>query len=219
MYDNIVKPLTKKFNWLKWLKRDGYAGWAWWYILSHPWEIPKYWWRNLKWAYQRVTKGYDSPATFDTSSYLSEHIPAILKELRDWGNSVPCFDGSCFPESHGLSGDGHDDALKKWHDILGEIIAGFEAAHDLIDGMSPADDEFFDEWDRRYPGKDGHYFDEEEDMGYEEKVVPWNTAPEYDALREELKVRERSEVWRKERMRVFHRGMQLFHQYYFDFWD
>jgi hypothetical protein len=205
---------------MRWLKHGkGYAGWAPWYILSHPWEIPKYWWQAIRYAYQRVAKGYDSPCTFDTSSHLSEHIPALLKELKAWGNSVPCFDRNCFPESHGLSGSEHDEDLVKWRAILDEIIAGFEAAHDLMDGLSPADNEFYDEWDRRYPGKESSYWKEDSDMDPEIHGQEWCTVPEYDALHEELKVTERREEWRKERLKVFHRGMILFHMYFMDLWD
>jgi hypothetical protein len=212
-YDDVLVPFTNKFPSFKWLVEDGVFGWAWWYALSHPWEIGEGLIDKLRYAYQRVVKGYDKPATYGTCHHLAEQIPEILKELKAWGNSCPC--GDHILGSHAVV-EGEHDALKQWHATLDEIIAGFEAAQALLNESSPVWDELRDEWKKRFPDKEPHYFDYENAT---ETGIPWETLPEYDALIKEINLWERDKQWRNEQLVIFHRGMIQFHRYFMDLWD
>ena len=198
---------------MKILVRKEIAKDAWWYALSRPWKIAEGFFKQVKYAYQRVTKGYDSPATYNTQTYLSAHIPAILKELKQWGNSCPVGFGKA---NHALTKEDPENVnLKIWHDTLDEIIAGFDAVHALITHDSPIWEELYEEWDKRYPDTSPDYFEDAPDG----LSAEWKTLPEYESLKKELNIWEREKQWRNEQLKIFHRGMILFHEHFMDLWD
>jgi hypothetical protein len=182
--------------------------------LDRPKQLVKDLYDNCKWALQRAWRGYDSRATYDTHSHLAEHIPEVIKKLKAWGNSNPCF----MPED--LEDQEHDysteqtKSFNKWHQILDQIIEGFEAGQKLIDGVSPYWDEVEDEWERRYPGKDKFVVTQ-----MTEEDEHWDYVPEYANLFKELKYDESVKAWKQDNQQKFDRGMQLFHKYFFDLWD
>jgi hypothetical protein len=228
LHDWVVMPLVKSFpRAFGWLKGDGWYGYAPWYIISRPWKLIEYGWRDIKYAYQRVVYGYDSPATFDTHSYLAKLIPAVLRDLKKWGNSCPTYWPNINPhllaaEESGepISREVEDQELKsslaQWHTTLDEMIEGFEAAGRLIHDISPPQEEFYQEWERLHGQDDWWYLDYENAT---ECGVEWKTYPEYDEMMKAMRVREREEEWRKEELKKFHRGMLLFHRWFFDLWD
>lgn len=215
-YYKVYRPLAKRFSWLQWLDEEcpiSHHGYSWYHMLTTPTDLWSETRDQIVYAYQRVTKGYDKPSTYNTSSHLSQQIPEILKELKAWGNGYPC--GII---GHGsVAIDADDPGLVKWHGILDEMIAGFEAAQKIIGHDSPVYREFEEEWSKRYPGVPSFYFEESDDP--DDDSVEMKCPPEYDALREELRVREREKEWMNEQLKLFHRGMLLFHEYYFDLWD
>ena len=195
-----------------------------WYLRYHPIQLFRDIGREIKYACQRAVYGYDTLATYGVDSHLAEQIPKLMRELIQWGKSYPVSDQL---ESHALSMeskpdedlDHSDKSLKHWHEILEEIAVGFETAQAIMneegfDGW----DELHNEWDRRFPGVDPHYdelvIDEEVGECYEMK-----TREEYYALVKELDFWNRREIWRKEQLKKFHRGMILFHANFFNLWD
>lgn len=64
---------------------------------------------SIKYAYQRVVRGYDDTAKWDLSTYLTSITIPVLKDMID-----------------NASGHPHELTEQKWKDILSEIIAGFE---------------------------------------------------------------------------------------------
>jgi hypothetical protein len=224
-HDLIVMPLVKCFpRAFGWLKGNGWYGYAPWYIITHPWKLCEYGWRDVKYAYQRVVYGYDKAATFDTHSYLATLIPAVLRDLKKWGNSCPTY----WPESHAIippeeqaehyanEKKEKNASLQQWHATLDEMIEGFEAAKRLISEISPPQEEFYAEWEKLHGDEDWWYLDYENAT---EHGVEWKTYPEYDEMMKAMRVREREEEWRKEELKKFHRGMLLFHRWFFDLWD
>lgn len=213
-YYDVYKPLAKRFPWLRWLNKEcpwSYHGYSWYHMLTTPKDL----WSEIRdrmlYAHQRMRRGYDKPATYNISRHLSVHIPKLLKDLKAWGNGYPC--GMI---GHGAVATSEDDpGLIEWHKILDEMVSGFEAANKLISRESPIYEEFHEEWEKRYPNTPTFYFANPDADGNVEMKWP----PEYYSLREELKVSEREKEWRNEQLKLFHRGMILFHQYYFDLWD
>lgn len=60
------------------------------------WKYPSNWTRNMraffrqfKWAYQRVTRGFCDYDYWDLDTYLSELLAQSLKKLADDGNGYP----------------------------------------------------------------------------------------------------------------------------------
>lgn len=65
--------------------------------------------REVKWAWQRVSRGYDDRLYWGMDEYLDPIIIAGLKNLRNNGNGYPCL----------LS-------QKKWNSILDIMITAFQ---------------------------------------------------------------------------------------------
>jgi hypothetical protein len=184
-----------------------------WYRIGWWWKELTDYYYTIKYACQRVTKGYDDFATYLISGHLATLIPAMLKELRDRGYGYPC--GIMGHQAVAVEDD--DPELAVWRATLDEIIVGFEAAEHLINRDDPAREELYKEWEKRFPGRPPHYFDET--TRTEDGSIQMKTHPEYYDLEKELDVKQRDDRWRKEQLKLFHRGMYLFHKYFFDFWD
>lgn len=105
----------------------GYAGYRASYIITHPWEILLEWKRQIRWAWQRVTKGYDERVAWSVDFYLARMIPLWLKDLKDQiGIPSEMFDGLKYDENYCYSKEDEKIAHNKWNDILDQIIIGFE---------------------------------------------------------------------------------------------
>ena len=80
---------------------------------------------KVKWAYQRLTRGWDDRAVWDMDYYLAELIPQLVKELKEKGQGFP---------SEMIPGDASGEITEemekagreKWGGILDSIIEGFE---------------------------------------------------------------------------------------------
>jgi hypothetical protein len=95
---------------------------------------PKQWLRELRWAWQRVTRGWDDTVTWSIDMHLNEMLPQWLRILRDYGLGAPgCMidpedwdDEKCKYKPGAL-----ERAEARWHDILTRMIDGFEAGYRL----------------------------------------------------------------------------------------
>lgn len=84
---------------------------------------------KVKWAYQRLTRGWDDRAVWDMDYYLAKLIPQLVKELKEKGHGFPSsMIPVLIPEDfiEELSKETQILALKRWHDILDSIVEGFE---------------------------------------------------------------------------------------------
>ena len=125
-------------NWFNKKFPKGYAGYNVYYLLFHPWEIIEEWVRQIKWAWQRVFRGWDDQAVFSVDCYLSKIIPELVADVKKYGDGVPMEILSKYP-SHGENFEYSDEdfasALKEWHEILDTIIIGFK---DYYEGLTVA---------------------------------------------------------------------------------
>lgn len=191
---------------------------TWYGYLRNPLDFWRDFKRTFKFAYQRLTRGWDDSWSWDMHGQLSKIIPEILKKLKEYESGFPV----------GLS---EKDSLAVWHKILDEIAEGFYAAQRISGSEQPAWQELWDEWDRRYPGEDWHYFErlkcsecplycnDKCDYSEQSPCSSWNIRSEYEDLEKELGFKNKLEEQLKEDMKKFHRGMILFHQHFFNLWD
>ena len=102
--------------------------------LSYYLTRPEYLWRDLtnpvKWAWQRLTRGWDDRVIWSIDLYLAEVMPAWLRKLRADKQGVP---GVFFDDFTKTETDAEMEAASaKWDRVLIEMIVGFEAAARLI---------------------------------------------------------------------------------------
>jgi hypothetical protein len=151
--------------------------------------------REIKWMIQRIHRGWDDRVLWNVDHYLSVHIPVWLTELKKM-DQCP---SNLLPNS---DIDDWDTQKKEWDRIIDEIIIGFKAAEDIIDGNSPAWNSYFEESEKRF----GKY------SLFEDK-------PESDELLKELDIMKKNEKEIEELMKKFDSGMELFKKNFFNFWS
>ena len=113
--------------------------------------------RQMKWAGQRVVRGWDDRALWSLDYYLASNLVTWLSELKRTKVGVPC---SCLvagPETE----ENMLIAVENWNTILDTMIDGFQAAADMAYGegfddgrrerfrvgMQAFAEYFFDLWD------------------------------------------------------------------------
>jgi hypothetical protein len=133
-------------DWLNERYPNGWLGYGPWWLLRHPWLAVPEIGRRIKWAWQRVFRGWDDRVTWSIDGYLNEHMPEWLRALRDEDTGVPmCLYGEAEWESMAHAKrppeGAADRAHARWHAILNRMIAGFEAGHKLDECGYQNDDE------------------------------------------------------------------------------
>ena len=73
--------------------------------------------QQIKWAYQRVVRGYDDRLFFGFSEYVDPMVLAMAKYLREQGKGYPA----------GVT-------EKKWNKALDIIISGFGEEPEMLAG-------------------------------------------------------------------------------------
>jgi hypothetical protein len=121
------------------------------YIL-HPVESIKYFFISLKWAYQRVKKGYCERDLSEVKDWFFEIMPEMLNEIKKEKSRIPM---ECYQEAIVAMGldpveywdayniEVEELAVKKWDEILSQIafLLG-EATYDTCTKKNPFEDEF-----------------------------------------------------------------------------
>lgn len=72
--------------------------------------------RKVRWARQRVTRGYSDLDSWNLNSFLSEVIASVTKDMRENGHGYP-----------------YSLTVDEWNQILTKIEAGFRAASQLYE--------------------------------------------------------------------------------------
>lgn len=171
------------------------------------WAIRRFWvnhwlcnpskvYYDLKYAYQRLTRGWDDRAVWSIDYWLDDKMPAMLRKLKQDKHGIPTsmFDGLPVNE-YGY----HDEpemeiAEARWNEVLDKMIAGFEASARV---------------------KDGTY---EEELGPYPLYRPQNISKE--EWREIGNARFLlSQELRKRDEAIFEEGMALFAKHYWSLWD
>jgi hypothetical protein len=121
------------------------------YIL-HPIERIKYFFISLKWAYQRVKRGYCERDLSEVKDWFFEIMPEMLNEIKKEKSRIPM---ECYQEAIVAMGldpveywdayniEVEELAVKKWDEILSQLafLLG-EATYDTCTKKNPFEDEF-----------------------------------------------------------------------------
>ena len=123
---------------MNWLNRSLW-GWGVGYSLLHPWVAIPYYRNRIKWAWQRVFRGWDDRVIWSIEGYLSKHMPEWIEKLKENKQGVPI---DCFPNPKRRPSERElEVAEEKWDDTLDQIAEGFRSAYKISDGdpAKPAD--------------------------------------------------------------------------------
>jgi hypothetical protein len=140
------EELEKK-NFRNWLNKrfpNSYAGhYNSYHAITHPWLFVENWKHQIKWAWQRVFRGWDDRAVWAVNDYLSKLIPQLLMELKEKKHGIPASVFDDEPEELEMGMIGYTDesmekAEEKWNGILDTIAEGFNeynrANEELLSG-------------------------------------------------------------------------------------
>jgi len=137
---------------------NGLAGYAPHYTLSHPWVAAVCVANCVRWAWQRVFRGWDDRVIWSIDWYLARRLPAWLRRLKRLKHGIPMF---CFEDMSDDSPSAMEKATVKWNAEIDTMVAGFEAAIRITEyedtyvedmamfksGMRSFTKHFFDLWD------------------------------------------------------------------------
>ena len=153
---------------------------------------------TLKYAYQRLTRGWDDRAAWSIDWWLDDKMPDILRKLKKDTHGIPVSVFPTEPQYINEYGDPTDEAeaiaKQRWDDILDKIIAGFEASRRITDGL-------YEEELGEYPLHQPKNVTKEE----------WKQAVNKRFLASRT-LEERDE-------KIFKEGMALFVEHYWSLWD
>ena len=136
--------------------------------------------------------------------YLSEHVPLWIAQMR-LHKGIP---SNVIPDGYSeLTKEQEDECIERWDQILDIIVEGFESARKISEDDLDCWDEFWDEYDKQGG-------DTEDDLSFNHS----NPNSIWNSVMRQLNTREKEELERKELMEKFHKGMDLFKEYYFNLW-
>jgi len=170
------------------------------YMLTHPNKMIWRTFREIKWAWQRVVRGWDDTVWWSLDSYLCPIIIHTLTKLKKDGNGYPS-----------------DTTLEKWEEVLMEMIDGFKAAQEIQN-----DTESFPSWKERdvawkkIHGDDSWISYEKVGDGKFNEMV---THPDMIQIEEDLDFWNRRKEEYESAMVRYRRGMDLFKDNFFNLWD
>jgi hypothetical protein len=110
------------------------------YVLQEPWKILRYYKNEIKYAHQRVSRGWDDKAVWHVGYFLAEMLPGIMRQLKEVGHGFPVTMyegaednpisqmqlGSIDNDGNYIETEEDKKASEKWDKILDDIADGFE---------------------------------------------------------------------------------------------
>ncbi len=129
-------------------------------FFSNAIDFPRDLYYNIKYAYQRVVRGWSDRDTWSIDNHLATIIPEMMRHLKKTKHGIParCFDE---PYSDTWSKEAEEKAIAKWDEVLDTIIYTFDtyklmSEHNLImvknEEEKKSMQEFCDKMNKKYPG-------------------------------------------------------------------
>lgn len=181
-----------------------YATWTWRWALAGL-NVRSHW-RQLRWYWQRATRGWADCDTWGMSTYLCEVVIPMLQRLKRTKGTP----GAFVPDTYDAAvSDEEAEAVVSqgrvaWHAALDEMIAGFTAAAALDDGPP---ERFFTERDPALVAAE-RAAAKAESNGYSTR---WVSPLDFDRVG--------YHVWEDAQRAIQARGMQRFVDHFHSLWD
>lgn len=104
------------------------------HVITHPWLLAEYITDQLRFAWQRVFRGWDDRVLSGIDLYLANKIPEWLEELKKSnGISLVYFDLNDWDRTkQDWKGGAKEKAYFKRDNVINEIIDGFIAYEELL---------------------------------------------------------------------------------------
>lgn len=121
-----------------WFKNGSIFGTCPRYALTHPFFIVSMVIKHIKWAWQRVFRGWDNRVVWGIDWYLARKIPEWIRFLKKTQQGIPML---VFPEESWdrMTQEEELAGQELWNNILDKIAIGFES-YVAMDCWCPPDD-------------------------------------------------------------------------------
>jgi hypothetical protein len=162
------------------------------------WDAPRDSYYAVKYAYQRVSRGWDDRAVWSIDWWLDDKMPAMLRKLKEDKHGIP---GSMFEglptipdEEWNYTDEAYEMAQARWDAILDKMIAAFEASRRI------------------------------QNLTYKEELGPYPLRRPEGVRKEDWeKIKDdrfaASQLLRERDEKIFKEGMALFAEHYWSLWD
>jgi len=143
---NLWKKKHPVQNWIDELfKHKSLADYSASYAVFHPWVFIPFAIRHVRWAWQRVFRGWDDRVIWSIDFHLADMIPVWMRELKKdkQGTPMMMFDEADLQDPNGnISDEASKKAREKFEAILEKIAVGFEAYAKMEDIMVTSDPQY-----------------------------------------------------------------------------
>jgi hypothetical protein len=96
-----------------------------WHTITHPWIIIRYLLLEIKYAWQRVFRGYDDKVSWSFDYYLAKLVPPIIKEIKEHSGTPVNFYSEDYDFDLVQSEEEEKRAHEEFVNTLDQIIEGF----------------------------------------------------------------------------------------------
>lgn len=87
-----------------------------WYERKRPWKIPGLVLRNIKYSFQRATKGYCDKDLWDIDNWFMNLMPDMLQQFKDTKHGSPNCLGTEYVDEQGILCN--DECHAEWDKII-----------------------------------------------------------------------------------------------------
>lgn len=192
---------------------------------------------NLRYARQRIRRGYCDQDTWNLYSWFLDVVPEMLQDMRDHGTGYPCSEGPNVSRSitidayNRATGEnrtateqeqaGFDQGLANWNKILDRMIFLFHEADEGRCARKNPHEEAYHAASREFEAKYGMFGEKlrkpEDEDGRGHCLYTLGDVDEYKDIFEQY-MREEFEI-DKYRVECKNEAFKLFSQWFYGLWD
>ena len=92
--------------------------------IRQPWKLPRFVFENMKYSWQRITKGYCDKDLWNIDGWFMDIMPNMLQQFKENRNGSPSVLGSDYVNADGIRCN--DTCHEEWDKILDEMIFLFK---------------------------------------------------------------------------------------------
>lgn len=189
------------------------------WLLREPWKIPGFLLKNIKYSWQRITKGYCDMDLWSIDDWFMGVMPDMLQQFKDTKHGSPVSLGKDYVNENGILCN--DSCHDEWNRILEQMIFLFrEMNRDTCQKKNPYEKEHenvWEEFEKKY-GIFGEGIEMEEGRRkIGRKICFPEELPEYKDSEDRYYAVEKELTEYREACK--NKAFELFSTWFYDLWD
>jgi len=189
-----------------------------WYERKRPWKLPELIFRNIKYSWQRITKGYCNKDLWNIDYWFMSLMPDMLQQFKNTRHGSPGILGKDYTNDDGILCN--DECHAEWDKILEQMIFLFrEMNEEACQKKNPYEaehDRVYCEFEEKY-GSFGERIERTGDKEPYRRLYFPNELPEYKEI--EKKYFDAEKELSEYRERCKNQAFELFSKWFYALWD